>query len=103
MDKLVTILKNKKESEKAFISSFYEFDIGRQLKHPGIVQYLHFVRVGPGWNNNENDEFHILIEYMSGQSLLHLLEKQHTLFSDNLQFIKSILKQILEALVFLHD
>ena len=47
MDKLVKILKNKSESEKAFMSSFNEFEIGRKLTHPGIVQYINFVRVGP--------------------------------------------------------
>lgn len=65
------ILKNKNESEKAFTSSFNEFEIGRKLKHCGIVKYLYFVRIGPQWNKagDEDDEFHILIEYMQGKSL----------------------------------
>jgi serine/threonine protein kinase len=101
----VTILKNPKESKKAFLSSFYEFEIGRKLKHPGIVQYLNFVRIGPHWQkaSDENDEFHILIEYMPGKSLQTLLEKQRQLISEDLPLIHSIMSQVINALAFLHE
>jgi hypothetical protein len=68
VDKLITILKNKKESERAFAGLFEEFQIGRKLNHPGVVQYYNFARIGPHWSktSNQNDEFHVLIEYMPG-------------------------------------
>jgi eukaryotic-like serine/threonine-protein kinase len=52
---------------------------------------------------NENDEFHILIEYMPGSSLQSLLEKQQMIFNEDIKVVKNILKQVLEALAFLHD
>ena len=104
VDKQIKILKNKPESEKAFISSYKEFEIGSKLNHPGIVQYINFVRIGPQWNKagDEDDEFHILLEYMPGKSLQNYLQSLPHNRCDEIDFIKKITRQVIKALVFLH-
>jgi len=63
------------------------------------------VRIGPHWNkiSDENDEFHILIEYMPGNSLQTLLEKQRNLFCEDIKVVQSLVKQMIDALAFLHE
>ena len=57
------ILNNDKLCESIFINMFREFEIGRQLNHPGIVRNLYYVRRK---NESEEQENAILLELMEG-------------------------------------
>lgn len=44
-----------------------EFNLAKDLVHPNIVQYKHFIR--KRGKADEEEEFHIVMEYMRGGDL----------------------------------
>ena len=61
--KLRKVLNNQTLCESIFVSMFREFEIGRQLNHPGIIKNLYFVRKR---NESDEQELAILLELMQG-------------------------------------
>lgn len=51
---------------------YKEFIIGKDLKHKNLIEYMHFVRIER--QEDQEEEFHILLEYMEGGSLRNLLD-----------------------------
>ena len=43
-DKAFTITRNSEEAARCLRAQLHEFVIGRNLKHPNIVEYLYFMR-----------------------------------------------------------
>lgn len=61
--KLRKVLNNDDLSKSIFVNMFREFEIGRQLNHPGIIKNLYYVRRK---NDSDEQENAILLELMSG-------------------------------------
>ena len=77
VEKCFKITNNQFIAKEKFVSMFKEFEIGRKLKHPGIVNSLFFIRqtkyieVLDGYK----EKLYIIMELMEGGNLAEYLQK----------------------------
>ena len=69
VDKLQKVFNNETIANQKFREMYKEFRIGCSLKHPGIVDYLYFIRCDSAKYGQKEQEFHILIEMCKGGNL----------------------------------
>jgi len=93
------LVKNQKGNKDAYESLSKEFVMLKQLQHPNIIQY-HCLYKPQKTAYNNCLEFGIIMEYMSGGSLDSYIEDGIDRISINQK--KSLMKQILSGLEYLH-
>ena len=98
--KLRKVLNNDRLSESIFISMFREFEIGRQLSHPGIIKNLYFVRKK---NDSDEQEIALLLELMEGGNAQEYIERLPQKKVTDIKTLRSFTKQIVDAVVYLHQ
>ena len=97
--KIRKVLNNDKLSQQVFENMFREFEIGRQLRHPSIIKNLFYVRRKNDANEQENA---ILLELMAGGNVQEYMDTLPNNKIEDINTLRSIVKQIVEAVVYLH-
>mmetsp|Transcript_29318 Transcript_29318/g.39031 ORF Transcript_29318/g.39031 Transcript_29318/m.39031 type:complete len:86 (+) Transcript_29318:645-902(+) len=78
---------------------FREFEIGRQLRHPGIIRNLFYVRKRNEQNEQENA---ILLELMAGGNAQEYMDSLPNKKIEDGAVLRHLIKQIVEAVSYLH-
>ena len=99
MTKIRKVLNNDKLTQQVFENMFREFEIGRQLRHSGIIKNLFYVRRKNDSNEQENA---ILLELMAGGNVQEYMDSLPNKKIEDVNTLRSILKQIVEAVSYLH-
>ena len=76
VDKCFKITNNTAIAKEKFKSMFKEYEIGRKLKHPGIVKTLFFARQSKYLEalGGNKEKLHIIMELMEGGNLSEYLD-----------------------------
>lgn len=94
------LVKSNKKNGEAFEGLKKEFEMLKQVDHDNIIKYMSLYKPKTTTYNNCL-EFGIIMEHMPGGSLDSFIEEDFHNFS--FSFKKTIMKQILSGLDFLHQ
>ena len=105
VEKCFKITNNPFIAKEKFISMFKEFEIGRKLKHPGIVNSLFFIRQTKYIEalDGYKEKLFIIMELMEGGNLAEYLQKQPKRRMEDVRTVKSFIKQIVETVAYLNS
>ena len=93
--KMISVLNNEPLAAQTFQQMFKEFSIGCKLRHPGIIEYMYFVRRDSPKMGKREQEFHIIMELMEGGNLQQYLDQMPKKREVNIQRVRDIATQIL--------
>ena len=104
VEKCFKVTNNPFIAKEKFAAMFKEFEIGRKLRHPGIVETLFFVRQSKYLEalGGNKEKFYIIMELMEGGNLGEYLDTLPGGKMTELAKVKGFTRQIVETVAYLN-